>query len=110
MLLAGACDCVELRAAVVVDGALIQRQHTARGLLDPARQPVAVELPHALKRLEHHEVERAVRNVGGGCHVDYQQESGRSHVVCQHGKSTDHEDTTTRRLTKTLGYSSCRLR
>src|SRR6266487_6888829 len=83
VLLSGASDLVELRAAIVlaraptardeallleaeqrrIDGALIQRQHAAGHLLDAARDAVAVLRAQGLQGLQNHQIERAVLNV-----------------------------------------------
>ena len=46
---------------------LVESERALRHLLDPTRDAVAVQRPHRVERLEHHQVERAVRNfrVGG---------------------------------------------
>src|SRR2546427_2498621 len=71
-----------------IDGALIEREHAARRLLDPPRDAVAVLRTHDLQRLQHHEVERPGREFGRERHVDGLQERRISPVGCQHENAT----------------------
>ena len=41
-------------------------QHVLADLLDAPRDPVAVERPHRVERLQHHQIERALEDVGLG--------------------------------------------
>ena len=86
LLPAGPRDRVELRLAVVVrraparrdpaallqaeqrgvDRALIELQDVLADLLDAPGDAVAVQRPHRVERLQHHQIERALQDVGPG--------------------------------------------
>ena len=51
-----------------IDRPLIERERALGYLLDPPRDPVPVQWTKPLERLEHHEIERAVRDVAGLVH------------------------------------------
>src|SRR5216684_7259232 len=46
-----------------VQRSVVHRQQVAAGLLDPARDPVSVQRPQRLQRLQHHQGQRALPNV-----------------------------------------------
>ena len=54
-----------------VDGALVQLQGVVADLLDAAGDAVSVQRPHAVERLQHHQIERALQ------HVDSSRAAGR---------------------------------
>src|SRR5215204_3216788 len=105
LLLAGARDRVEARAAIVlahaplardpplllepeqrrIDRSLVQRQRAFGNLLDAAGDAVAVQRSHPVESLEDHQVQRAVRYF---VHVAYQQEQILRHVDNQQGPHT----------------------
>src|SRR6266853_2852744 len=52
-----------------INRALVQGEGSLRHLFDAARDAVAVERAHHVEGLEHHQVERAVGNVGVRSHM-----------------------------------------